>query len=266
MYVVGHLWVCIIRLSWINRACISNVNSWSLATPVNDPHLTGWTYLKMICWTYLPCTQIILKSVFCECTPWWTYKKQWKDPPIKIMGKSTINEMAIFNCKLLVHQRIVCRCLSSDGLLGLLVWILRIMAQLMGGWTDIDLQLWHLFQDDRDQVWSRGWNPTWRGYEDPQEIIGMCKSTAVWSVWSFFWCFFYLLNPCSMIRCFQTLSRWLHAGWDVPGLFPALPSANSQTRRLPQSEWKATRDSLSSRHCWCRPDDPAEPFFSHSDP
>ena len=53
---------------------------------------------------------------------------------------------------------------------------------------------------------------------------------------------------------FQTL-RWLHTGWDVPGLLPALPSADSQTSHLPQSEWKATCDSLSSRHSWCRPDD-----------
>ena len=29
-------------------------------------------------------------------TLWWTYKKQWKDPPF-LMGKSTIS-MAIFNC------------------------------------------------------------------------------------------------------------------------------------------------------------------------
>ena len=35
---------------------------------------------------------------------WWTNKKLWKDPPF-LMGKSTIS-MAIFHCKLLVHQRL----------------------------------------------------------------------------------------------------------------------------------------------------------------
>ena len=37
-------------------------------------------------------------------TLWWTNSLQWKDPPF-LMGKSTIS-MAIFNCKLLVHQRV----------------------------------------------------------------------------------------------------------------------------------------------------------------
>jgi hypothetical protein len=38
-------------------------------------------------------------------TLWWTNILLWKDPPF-FMGKSTIS-MAIFNSKLLVHQRVV---------------------------------------------------------------------------------------------------------------------------------------------------------------
>ena len=56
----------------------------------------------------------------------------------------------------------------------------RLLSLLAVGWTHIDLQLWHLFQDERDQVWCWGWRGDFiqpGEYEDPQEIIGMCKST-----------------------------------------------------------------------------------------
>ena len=38
-------------------------------------------------------------------TLWWTYKKQWKDPPF-LMGKSTIST-GPFSIAMLVHQRVM---------------------------------------------------------------------------------------------------------------------------------------------------------------
>ena len=44
----------------------------------------------------------LISMVLESHTNWWTYKKQWKDPPF-LMAKSSIS-MAIFNSFLYVHQ------------------------------------------------------------------------------------------------------------------------------------------------------------------
>ena len=60
---------------WVVYFCLTNGN--------NRPP-TGWVVADP-------------EQIFCDFnTLWWTYKKQWKDPPF-LMGKSTIS-MIIFNC------------------------------------------------------------------------------------------------------------------------------------------------------------------------
>jgi hypothetical protein len=120
----GFRWVSMGFKGWSgpfkNAGNLPNMSKlWVFVCLYHDFHMVlmrrGIEYVRFSCWRHLRDEQTteFIRSCWIIAndllginvyTLWWTNSLLWKDPPF-FMGKSTIS-MAIFNSKLLVHQRV----------------------------------------------------------------------------------------------------------------------------------------------------------------